>query len=63
MCEKQIYRFDHFTILLASQIRSIHPLRVNGANFQRIFPHLIKPCDKKASSLFLKVWVYPQISS
>ena len=42
MCEKQICRFDHFTILFASQIRSIHPLRVDGANFQRIFP----PFDK-----------------
>ena len=47
MCEKQICRFDHFTILFASQIRSIHSKRVNEANFQRIFPHLIRPCDKK----------------
>ena len=29
MCEKQIYRFDHFTIRFASQIRSIHSERVN----------------------------------
>ena len=36
MCEKQICRFDHFTMRFASQIRSIHPLRVNGANFRRI---------------------------
>ena len=42
MCEKQICRFDHFTILFASQIRSIHSKRVNGANFQRIF----SPSDK-----------------
>lgn len=42
MCERQIYRFDHFTILFASQIRSIHSERVNGANFQRISP----PSDK-----------------
>ena len=55
MCEKQIYRFDHFTILFASQIRSIHSERVNGANFQRISPHRIRSCDKKARSLFLKV--------
>ncbi len=55
MCEKQIYRFDHFTILFASQIRSIHSERVNGANFQRIFPHRIRSCDKKARNLFLKV--------
>lgn len=42
MCEKQICRFDHFTILFASQIRFIHSERVNEANFQRIFP----PSDK-----------------
>lgn len=42
MCEKQIYRFDHFAIRFASQIRSIHSKRVNEANFQRIFP----PSDK-----------------
>lgn len=62
MCEKQICRFDHFTILFASQIRSIHPLRVDGANFQRIFPPLIRPRDKKARSSFLKVWDYPLLS-
>ena len=42
MCEKQICRFDHFTILFASQIRSIRSKRVNGVNFRRIFP----PSDK-----------------
>ena len=42
MCEKQIYRFDHFTIRFASQIRSIHSKWANGANFQRILP----PSDK-----------------
>ena len=42
MCEKQICKFDYFTILFASQIRSIHSKRVNGANFQRISP----PSDK-----------------
>lgn len=42
MCEKQICRFDHFTILFASQIRSIHSKWVNGANFWQISP----PSDK-----------------
>ena len=42
MCEKQIYRFDHFTIRFASKIHSTHSKRVNGVNFRRIFP----PSDK-----------------
>lgn len=63
MREKQIYRFDHFTIRFASQIRSIHSERVNGANFSEYFPHLIRPCDKKARSSFLKAWDYPLLSS
>ena len=42
MYERQIYRFDHFTIRFASKIRSIHSKWVNGANFQRISPPLDK---------------------
>lgn len=38
MCEKQICRFDHFTIRFASKIRSIHSKRVNGVNGANISP-------------------------
>lgn len=63
MCEKQICRFDHFTILFASKIRSIHSERVNGADLGEYSPYLIRLCDKKARSSFLKTWDYPPISS
>jgi len=58
-------RFADLTILrfcLQAKFAPFTRLEWMERIFSEYFPHLIRPCDKKARSSFLKVWDYPLLS-